>query len=389
MRDGWRTVTLGQIAGTVRETVKASSVELPYIGLEHFDPGSPHLSRHGASRDMESAATRISRGDVLFSKLRPYLNKVAVSPFDATCTTELLAWRRRDGAELRQDFLALLLRDEAAVAYANHSAGGTRMPRTSAKVMAAYPVLLPPLDEQQRIVDLIAAVDDAIEAAEAEASLGDDVAQILLRGLRSLPQRKISDFARFVYGQSLTKDSRDPGDVPVFGSAGEIGRHIEPNTGHGPVVVVGRKGVDARGRFATAFRDLPPTTRGWGGAGSVRYSNRPVWVIDTAFSVVPASVDFAPVAMYWSLAAANLPRVATTTTLPGLSATVAGEVLAADPACIPKVTLEVFDAIEGSVLVAIAHADALRSLRSNLLTALLSGEHEIPSSYDRFLEEAA
>ena len=50
---------------------------------------------------------------------------------------------------------------------------------------------------------------------------------------------------------------------------------------------------------------------------------------------------------------------------------------------------EQLDAIDAARLAARATADALRSLRANVLTVLLSGEHEIPASYDRFLKEAA
>lgn len=368
MRDGWVAATLGQVADTVRDTVKASSVELPYFGLEHFDPGSPRLVRHGASRDMESAATRVSPGDVLFSKLRPYLNKVAVSPAEATCTTEVLAWRRRDGTELRQDFLALLLRDDAAIAYANHSAGGTRMPRTSAKAMATYPVLLPPLGEQQRIVDLIAAVDDAIDAAEAEARSATKTFLELRTLLVAAPtiRRRFKDIAQLQRGFDLPTTERTAGDVVVISAGGEHGSHFESPVPF-PGVVTGRSGT----------------------VGEVFYVDRAFWPLNTTLWVK----DFKgnePKYIRYVLQTLDLESRAGGTTVKSLNRNVLDDIPVHCPEVeVQRLIVALLESAEDSASGIGQVSAKLRVLRTNLLTALLSGEHEIPSSYDRFLEKAA
>ncbi|MFM9597215.1 restriction endonuclease subunit S, partial [Streptomyces scabiei] len=48
-----------------------------------------------------------------------------------------------------------------------------------------------------------------------------------------------------------------------------------------------------------------------------------------------------------------------------------------------------YEAVLDAADAARATAESLRTLRSNLLTVLLSGEHEIPSSYDALLGEVA
>jgi type I restriction enzyme S subunit len=156
MRDGWTETTLGEVATTVAPS-KTPAGEC-YVGLEHFDSGSPRIARWGNTDDVLSATTPFEPGDVLFSKLRPYLRKVAVADQSGRCTTEALVYRPM-GHELTAGYLGLLLQSESAIRHADSSSVGSRMPRTSTKIygrVSEWPYL--PSAEQARIVDLIAAV---------------------------------------------------------------------------------------------------------------------------------------------------------------------------------------------------------------------------------------
>ena len=165
MRDGWVKVRLGEVAFT-RSPDGVSPPGEPYVGLEHFDSGDPTLRRWSDTADVTSATTPFEPRDVLFGKLRPYLRKVAVPHFAGRCTNRSLVYHAAT-PELMQDFLAVVLRSDIALAHASVTTG-TRMPRTSAKSMANLEFPLPPIEEQRRIVDLMKATDAVVESLREE-----------------------------------------------------------------------------------------------------------------------------------------------------------------------------------------------------------------------------
>jgi type I restriction enzyme, S subunit len=147
---GWATTTLGAIAEPSRE--RASPLEAPalrYVGLEHIEPHSMKLLGHGYAHETRSSSVRFSRGDILYGKMRPYLNKVWVAEFDGVCSAEFLVFKSHEG--LNSQFLALRLNSEDFVTFANRQVSGER-PRVDFEKLSRFPILLPPLAEQEKIV---------------------------------------------------------------------------------------------------------------------------------------------------------------------------------------------------------------------------------------------
>ena len=91
--DGWELSTLAASSALVKAKVDpAQSPDVPYIGLEHVEAHTMRLLGHGAASDVKSTKTRFSAGDVLYGKLRPYLNKVTRPDFDGICSTDFLVF---------------------------------------------------------------------------------------------------------------------------------------------------------------------------------------------------------------------------------------------------------------------------------------------------------
>ena len=107
-----------------------------------------------------------SRGDLLYGRLRPYLNKVWVADFDGLCSGEFLVFSSRDG--LNNHFLSARLNAHDFVAFANERASGER-PRVSFESLSRFPLLLPPSAEQDRIVARLNAALFRIKAGEVAA----------------------------------------------------------------------------------------------------------------------------------------------------------------------------------------------------------------------------
>ena len=76
---GWVKTMLSEIAEPSREHVLPSEVpDMRYVGLEHIEPQTMRLLGHGYAREARSSSVRFSKGDMLYGKMRPYLNKVWV-----------------------------------------------------------------------------------------------------------------------------------------------------------------------------------------------------------------------------------------------------------------------------------------------------------------------
>lgn len=90
-------------------------------------------------------------GNVLFSKLRPYLNKVVIPNGKGYATTELLPLRP-NGKMLNKTFFSYLLRSDEFVTYANSIATGTKMPRMPLTSLRKFKCILPPMEQQQQFV---------------------------------------------------------------------------------------------------------------------------------------------------------------------------------------------------------------------------------------------
>ena len=160
--DGWRSVTLGDCATLVRDSVMPSAcTDLPYIGLEHIGRGTLSLNDVGSAREVESMKTAFRAGDILFGKLRPYFRKVVRPRFDGICSTDI--WVIRPEENVDAGFLFYMLASRKFVDFASQGAEGTRMPRAKWEPASRLAVRLPAVSEQRAIADLLGALDQKID----------------------------------------------------------------------------------------------------------------------------------------------------------------------------------------------------------------------------------
>lgn len=161
---GWVKTSLGEIAVPSRErALPTESPSMHYVGLEHIEPQTMRLLGHGYARDARSSSVQFSKGDVLYGKMRPYLNKVWVAEFDGACSAEFLVFSKCD--DLNSQFLGMRLNAEDFVAFANRQISGDR-PRVDFEKLSRFPILLPPIAEQERIAAKLNAVLSGVQRAE-------------------------------------------------------------------------------------------------------------------------------------------------------------------------------------------------------------------------------
>lgn len=110
---------------------------------------------------------------VLYSKLRPYLNKVVVPDGLGLATTELVPMLP-DPERLDRKYLAYYLRSEQFVRWVNEQVAGAKMPRVSMKIFWEHEIPLPTPEEQKRIVAILDKADSIRQKRQQAMALADD-----------------------------------------------------------------------------------------------------------------------------------------------------------------------------------------------------------------------
>jgi len=154
----WETMPMKDIAPEVPSTTKLSgSVWLLNLDMIESHSGQIIEKVYEDDSNMLSVAP-FDTGNVLYSKLRPYLNKVVVPDESGYATTELVPLRPNP-KKLNSVFLSHLLRGDNFVNYANSIATGTKMPRMPLGDLRKFKCILPPMNMQLHFVEIAEQAD--------------------------------------------------------------------------------------------------------------------------------------------------------------------------------------------------------------------------------------
>lgn len=161
----WATVSLRDCLQPKTETVDPGGVQdLVYVGLEHIDPGSITICRWGDPNDVRSAKTLFTAGDLLYGKLRPYLDKAVLADRDGICSTDILVFGSRNGFD--SDYLAFRLHAADFRRHAISTTSGVNHPRTSWPKLQTFEFACPSLEKQRAIAHALRTVQGAKDQTE-------------------------------------------------------------------------------------------------------------------------------------------------------------------------------------------------------------------------------
>jgi type I restriction enzyme S subunit len=147
------------------------------VWLLNLDQIEPHtgtlLSKEFvALSGLGSSTHAFDDGNVLYSKLRPYLNKVLLPETAGYCTSELVPMRPNQALVTRK-YLAAYLRSPSFLSWVSQQVDGAKMPRVSMKVFWEHRIELPSLDEQQRITTILDKADSLSRKRQEAIRLAD------------------------------------------------------------------------------------------------------------------------------------------------------------------------------------------------------------------------
>ena len=165
--DSWEWVRLGNISSyaETKQKVNATSADPSIWGLdlEDIEKGGRLLEyKTVGERKAVGDKTIFTKGDILYSKLRPYLLKILVAPDDGICTPEIVPFRVYGGID--PSYIVNYLKSPYVDNLINSITYGVKMPRVGTETMTSLLVPIPPLEEQRRIVEKIDEVASAVSA---------------------------------------------------------------------------------------------------------------------------------------------------------------------------------------------------------------------------------
>lgn len=168
--ENWVWVRLGAVCYASKEKSNDFSNEIKYIGLEHLEKDKGIVGFSSADK-VKSTKNAFQEGQILYGRLRPYLNKHDIASFSGVCSTDILVFEASVlvANVLVDKFFNLPFFIEYVVA----NSKGINLPRVSEETVLNTTFPLPPLLEQQRIVErieeLFAKLDEAKERLQEVA----------------------------------------------------------------------------------------------------------------------------------------------------------------------------------------------------------------------------
>ena len=187
---GWEWCRLGEIStyAQTKRKINASNADTQLWGLDLED-----IERGGRLLNIKTVGERkaigdktvFNRGDILYSKLRPYLLKILVAPEGGICTPEIIPFTCY--GNICKDYIVSFLKSPYVDDYINSATFGVKMPRVSTETMTSLLVPLPPLSEQFRIdtkaKELMPYIDEYGKAQDKLNKLNEELSYTIRKSI--------------------------------------------------------------------------------------------------------------------------------------------------------------------------------------------------------------
>ncbi|NUU33077.1 restriction endonuclease subunit S [Arthrobacter sp. C9C5] len=192
--DGWNSVGLMDLVSIRNGQV--SPLQVPYrsmvlVAPDHVESGTGRLlAKESASRQGAiSGKYLVEPGDVIYSKIRPYLQKAVLSDFTGLCSADMYPLRPKPGVD--GTFVLNLILSQPFTDFAVSVSARSGIPKMNRVEMAEFTTLAPPPSEQKAIGQVLTDVDSLIASLERlvakKQAIKQGMMQQLLSGKTRLP----------------------------------------------------------------------------------------------------------------------------------------------------------------------------------------------------------
>lgn len=147
----WEISKIKYVAKIRSENSSFNAENDKYIGLENVAGYLNFLIETNTEYENSIQAV-CKKGDILFGKLRPYLSKVIIAPFNCFCSSEFLQFIN---LKCYFKFFYYFLLNKNFIENVNSSTYGAKMPRANSNYIMNLNFLVPPLNEQKEIAEFL------------------------------------------------------------------------------------------------------------------------------------------------------------------------------------------------------------------------------------------
>ena len=251
MKEGWEYKKLGEVCQkvtSIRWKDIPSDVYYPYIDLSAVDRDSLNIVEtiEVNKKNAPSRAKQIVRtNDILFGTTRPTLRRVCLINEDydeSICSTGFCVLRAIEEYSLPK-WLFYHLLSNRFYSYIEPLQSGANYPAVSDGIVRSYSIPIPPLTEQQRIVEELDLLSSIIEKKKEQLKELDNLAQSIFYDMFGEEKAikcnwekcRVGDIYKFQYGKG-NNIPEDKGEYPCYGSNGVVGHHITFNSEDAPII---------------------------------------------------------------------------------------------------------------------------------------------------------
>jgi type I restriction enzyme S subunit len=179
--DTWNVKELYQVSELRREMIEPMEfITEHYVGLENIPRGKLRIISYGDASNLKSSKFKFKKYDILYGKLRPYLDKVALAETDGVCSTDIIPIVSKN-SDAR--FLAYMLHSDSFLQFAKSTISGTNHPRTAWKQMSHFKLPFPSISEQQKIAEILLTVDEKLGLLKGRRDHLEKLKKVLMNDL--------------------------------------------------------------------------------------------------------------------------------------------------------------------------------------------------------------
>lgn len=198
---GWKLAKLSEVMDIDTSVFSPRpAAQYRLVGLEHIAQGTGVITDAPLTDGSQIHSTKLVFGPnhVLYGKLRPNLNKVAMPDFAGICSTDILPLATKHS--LMREYLAFYLRTPRFVEWATTNASGTKMPRIGVNQLREARIPVPPLPVQECIVEILCRADDIRRKRLEALALVDAVLAAAFTEMFGDPSANSKAFSKLALG---------------------------------------------------------------------------------------------------------------------------------------------------------------------------------------------